>query len=339
MLIVTYKTMHEDDLKTPLPIVDGVGPSARWLPAGPWKTALDFLLEQFPRIESATWVSRMERGQVVDETGILLTPESPYRAGACIFYYREIVNEQRIPFAEHILYEDDHILVVDKPHFLPVIPAGRFLKETLLVRLRKLGKPEGLVPIHRLDRETAGVVLFSVNPKTRGLYASLFRERKVMKVYEALAPTLSPSSGFPITRRSRIVVGEPFFRMQEVEGEPNAETSIDVIKQGDVGVEFDDSARGVSLYQLRPVTGKKHQLRLHLAALGIPIMNDRLYPTCLRRSAGADDLSNPLQLLAKSIAFKDPVTGSECYFESNQQLQAQAQRIRASGCSLREAAN
>jgi tRNA pseudouridine32 synthase/23S rRNA pseudouridine746 synthase len=273
---------------------------------------LEFLLEQFPRVDTATWASRMERGQVQDETGSPITPSTPFRAGACIFYYREIENEKRIPFAEHVLFEDEHILAVDKPHFLPVIPAGRFLRETLLVRLRNQGKPEALVPVHRLDRETAGVVLFSLDPKTRGLYTSLFRERKVRKVYEALAPAPSATSSFPVTRRSRVVRGEPFFRMKEVEGEPNAETAIDVIKR--VGVD------GASLYQLRPLTGKKHQLRLHLAALGIPIINDRLYPNCMSEPNNQDDFSNPLKLLAKSIAFKDPVSGRERYFESARQL-------------------
>jgi len=307
---------YEDDLKAPLPIIEGVGPSSQWLPAGSWKTVLDFLQEQFPLVETATWASRMERGQVVDETGLLLTPESSYRVGACIFYYRETEDEKRIPFAEQVLYENEDILVVDKPHFLPTVPAGRFLHETLLVRLRKQGKPETLVPIHRLDRETAGVVLFSLNPKTRGHYTSLFRERKVKKIYEALAPAPPVTSDFPVRRRSRIVRGEPFFRMKEVAGEPNAETYIDVPKPA-VGAAVDSN---VSLYQLRPVTGKKHQLRLHLAALGIPIMNDRLYPNYVRAFDREDDFSSPLKLLAKSIAFKDPVTGNERYFESKRGL-------------------
>lgn len=301
-------------MKVPLPIVDGVGPSAHRLPSGPWQTVLEFLLEQFPQVDAATWASRMERSQVQDETGSPITASTPFRVGACIFYYREIENEERIPFAEQVLYEDEHILAVDKPHFLPVIPAGRFLRETLLVRLRNQGKPEALVPIHRLDRETAGVVLFSVNPKTRGLYTSLFQERKVTKVYEALAPNPSATSDLPVTRRSRIVRGEPFFRMKEVGGEPNAETFIDVIRDGGVA--------GASLYHLRPLTGKKHQLRLHLAALGIPIMNDRLYPTYVGERNNEDDFSSPLKLLAKSIAFKDPVSGRECYFESKKELRA-----------------
>ncbi|MDQ2855014.1 MAG: pseudouridine synthase [Acidobacteriota bacterium] len=306
-------------MKAPLPIIEGVGSSSQWLPAGTWKTVLNFLQQQFPLVETATWASRMERGQVVDETGCLITSTSPYRVGACIYYYRETVGEKRIPFAEHILYEDEQILVVDKPHFLPTVPAGRFLRETLLVRLRKQGKHETLVPIHRLDRETAGVVLFSLSLKTRGLYTALFRDRKVRKVYQALAPASAAISDFPLTRRSRIVTGEPFFRMKEVAGEPNAETYIEVKHphQTANGCPRDGD---VNLYQLRPLTGKKHQLRLHLAALGIPIVNDRLYPSYTRALNSRDDFSQPLKLLAKSIAFKDPVTGGECYFESKQSL-------------------
>ncbi|HKE55969.1 MAG TPA: pseudouridine synthase, partial [Pyrinomonadaceae bacterium] len=157
----------------------------------------------------------MAKGEVLDECGGKVDPQTPYRAGACIFYYRELENEPVIPFVERVLYEDEHILVADKPHFLPVIPSGRFLRETLLVRLRNTYNFESLVPVHRLDRETAGVMLFSVNPKTRGHYTSLFRNRKVTKVYEALAPTID-STAFPTIRRSCIVRGEPFFRMKEI---------------------------------------------------------------------------------------------------------------------------
>jgi tRNA pseudouridine32 synthase/23S rRNA pseudouridine746 synthase len=302
-------------MKAPLPIIDGVSPSSQWLPQGPWETILDFLTERFPDVATSTWVSRMAKGELVDETGLRLNSASAYRVGACVFYYRELEAEKRIPFAEHILYQDEHILVVDKPHFLPVIPAGRFLQETLLVRLKKQLKLDQLVPIHRLDRETAGVVLFSLNADTRGHYTSLFRRRKVEKVYEALAPAL-PGLTFPLTRRSRIVTGEPFFRMKETEGEPNAETYIEVLENrgGVVG--------GVTRYQLKPMTGKKHQLRVHFSALGIPIVNDRLYPE-MSLAQGLDrddDFSNPLKLLAKSISFRDPLTGREHYFESGRQL-------------------
>jgi tRNA pseudouridine32 synthase/23S rRNA pseudouridine746 synthase len=297
-------------LKPQLPIVDGVGPSCVTLPAGDWKTVMEFFTERYPQVAAATWSARMSKGQVVDETGLRLNMKTGYRIGACIFYYRELVNETSIPFSERVIYRDEHLLVADKPHFLPVIPSGRFLHETLLVRLRNQFNLEDLVPLHRLDRETAGVVLFSVNPKTRGLYSSLFQERRMRKVYEALAPSASDPQGpsFPLTRRSRIVRGEPFYRMKEVGGESNSETYIEILKNCD----------SETLYQLTPVTGRKHQLRVHLSALGIPTVNDTLYPSL--NLPEDDDFSRPLKLLAKSISFEDPVNGQERYFESSRTL-------------------
>jgi tRNA pseudouridine32 synthase/23S rRNA pseudouridine746 synthase len=294
-------------LNAPLPFTNGIGPSCQWLPAGPWKTVIDFLKDRYPHVDAATWNERMAKGQVMDEIGHRVNSETAFRAGACIFYYRELEKEKTIPFVEQLLYWDEHILVADKPHFLPVIPSGRFLHETLLVRLRKRCATEALVPIHRLDRETAGVVLFSVNPRTRGHYTSLFRNRKVRKEYEALAPTLEDSS-FTTTRRSRIVRGEPFFRMKEVQGEANSETHIRSSK----------NLGHLTLYELLPCTGKKHQLRLHLAALGIPIVNDKFYPVVA--PLDDDDFSMPLKLLAKTISFEDPLTGRQHYFESRGRL-------------------
>ena len=294
-------------MNAPLPTVAGVGPSSRWLPPGSWKTVFEFLKEQYPRVGVDTWTTRMAKGEVIDECGRTVDPQTAYRIGACIFYYRELENETRIPFVEQVLYRDEHILVADKPHFLPVIPSGRFLHQTLLVRLRNTYNFESLVPIHRLDRETAGVVLFSVNPKTRGHYTSIFRNRKVTKVYEALAPSID-ATRLPTIRRSRIVQGQPFFRMKEVEGAANSETHIT----------YGRTAGGNSVYRLIPLTGRKHQLRLHLAALGIPIVNDKLYPVITR--GDDDDFSRPLQLLAKSLAFQDPVSGQQHYFESGIKL-------------------
>lgn len=294
-------------MKSPLPTVNGVGPSHLRLPDGHWKNILEFLEERFPDVTPEIWISRMNKNEVVDENGVPLSIDSPYRRGTSIFYYREVEGEPLVPFDETILYQDDHILVADKPHFLPVTPSGQFLHETLLVRLKKKLNLEDLVPIHRIDRETAGVVIFSHNPASRGAYASLFRTRSIKKVYEALAAHL-PNAPLPITRRSRMIPGEPFFRMKETEGEPNSETHIDVLEK------MDD----LNVYRLLPVTGRKHQLRVHLAALGIPIINDKLYPDI--QPCKADDFSLPLRLLAKAISFQDPLTGEHRHFESNKRL-------------------
>ena len=288
---------------SPLPVVDGVAASYLWLPAGEWPDLLTFLTQRFPAVTGATWIARMEKGEVLDQFGIKLKPDSAYLRGSCIFYYRELDAETPIPFQETILYQDARLLVVDKPHFLPVIPAGRFLHETLLVRLKKKTGLVNLTPIHRLDRETAGVIVFSHDIATRGAYQSLFQQRMVGKVYEALAQSM-PELTFPITYRSRMVEGEPFFRMQEVAGETNAETTISLI----------ECRADCNHYRLQPLTGKKHQLRVHMAALGMPIMNDAFYPDAT--ACKGDDWSAPLKLLARSIAFDDPVKGEYVRFES-----------------------
>lgn len=297
----------ERDSGEPLPVVEGVGPSRRRLPAGSWETVLEFLSEEYARVGRDAWRARMERGLVLDEAGRRVTPETPYRAGACVYYYREPEAERAIPFDELVLHRDERILVADKPHFLPVVPSGRYLRETLLVRLRRKTGLEHLAPLHRIDRETAGLVVFSADASTRGAYASLFRERGVEKVYEALAGA-TRAHAFPLVRRSRVVAGEPFFRMKETEGEPNSETRVEVLEEG----------RGVSLYRLRPVTGRKHQLRVHMNALGVPIVNDRLYPEVFPEAPG--DFDSPLKLLAKSLSFRDPLTGRELHFESARRL-------------------
>ena len=288
--------------------MDGVAPSRQTLPAGRWETVLDFLSERHASVGAAVWAARMREGRVVDEAGRRLTPESPYRAGACVHYYREPGGEIHVPFEERVLHLDEHVLVADKPHFLAVAPAGRFLRETLLVRLKRRTGLDTLVPVHRIDRETAGVVVFSVNPSTRGAYASLFQRREVSKVYEALSRARR-APGLPFTRRSRVVAGEPFFRMKETGGEPNSETRVDVLRRlGDGG----------TLYEARPLTGRKHQVRVHLAALGIPVLNDRLYPEVLPDAP--EDFSAPLKLLARSVSFRDPLTGRARRFESDRKL-------------------
>jgi len=291
----------------PLPTRDGVGPSCVGLPAGPWATFLDFFLARFPGVSRDTWLARMAAGEVVDEHGGAVTADRPYQPHQRAYYYRSLPDEPHIPFDEILLFRDAHLLVVDKPHFLPMIPSGRFLQETLLVRLKKTLALPHLTPIHRLDRETAGVVIFSHNPATRGAYQSLFQKRAVRKTYEALAPLLAART-FPFTYRSRMVDGDQFFVMREEAGAPNSETLVELIAQ-----------RGaVAHYRLHPHTGRKHQLRLHMASLGAPIVNDAFYPVAL--PCKGDDFSSPLQLLARSIGFDDPLSGVARTFFSQRTL-------------------
>jgi tRNA pseudouridine32 synthase/23S rRNA pseudouridine746 synthase len=291
------------------PSIDGLPASTLQLPPGAWPTVLDCLCARFPAITRSQWQERMAGGRVVDSEGTWLTPVTPYRVGLEVHYYREVPDEAPIPFDEVVLHVDGDLLVTDKPHFLPVTPAGVHVHETLLGRLIRRTGNQALVPLHRIDRETAGLVVFSTNPHTRARYQALFRERRIEKHYEAIAPAL-PGVEFPCTRCSRLAPGEPFFRMQEIEGPPNSETRIDVIARGDARWR----------YALTPITGRKHQLRVHMAAMGASITNDTIYPSLRHRATG--DYSAPLQLLAKRLTFIDPLSGVERRFSSQFLLQA-----------------
>ena len=286
-----------------LPVRNGVGPSCVGLPAGDWPTFTDFLVQRFPAITRQTWLQRMAGGLVVDEFGGPVTAERPYRGHMRLYYYRALESERRIPYEAAVLFQDEHLVVADKPHFLPVTPSGHYLQETLLVRLKNLLGIDSLTPVHRIDRGTAGLVMFSVRPEERDAYQALFRRHEVAKHYEAIAPW-GAGIKFPLTRTSRIVEDQPFFRQREIPGQANSETFIEVL----------EVKGNLARYGLNPVTGKKHQLRVHMNALGIPILNDRMYPPV--EVTPDDDYDRPLQLLAKSIAFTDPLTGQARRFAS-----------------------
>lgn len=282
-------------------------PSHLQLAPGPWASLLEGLCARFPAISQVQWLDRFARGRVLGSDGQPLAPAQPWRAGQEIQYFREVADEPEVPFAEQILHQDEHLLVADKPHFLPVTPAGRFVRQTLLARLIASTGNRELVPLHRIDRGTAGLVLFSCNPDTRASYQRLFAERRIDKGYEALAPAM-PALQFPLHRNSRIGRGDPFFRMAELAGEANALTRVDVIER-----------RGnVWRYALEPVSGRKHQLRVHMAALGAPILGDDFYPQVLEREP--DDYRQPLQLLARRLAFVDPLIGEQREFRSTREL-------------------
>ncbi len=284
-----------------------LAPSKLQLPPGPWVTVLDGLCARFPAIPRDAWANRFERGKVQDASGQPLRADMAYQVGMEIRYYREVDNEPAIPFDESVLHMDAHLLVIDKPHFLPVTPAGRYIRETLLARLVDKFENRNIVPLHRIDRETAGLVMFSINSETRDAYQALFRHRNISKHYEALATPL-PDITFPLVYRSRMEKGEPFFRMKEVSGEPNSETHIDVVERG----------RDRWRYALSPVTGRKHQLRVHMSQLGAPIENDFTYPNLM--GVPNEDFTRPLRLLAKRLEFIDPVTGQGRVFESRLRL-------------------
>ncbi|WP_433988358.1 pseudouridine synthase [Pseudomonas poae] len=278
--------------------------STLYLPPGRWPTVLECLCAHFPAISREQWLDRIARGRVLDSNGKPIDMQLPYREGLCIHYFREVPNEKVIPVQETILYADEHLVVADKPHFLPVTPAGEYVEQTLLRRLiHRLDNPS-LVPLHRIDRHTAGLVLFSANPQSRSAYQQLFPTRRIDKFYEAIAPAL-PNLVFPLVHKSRLVEGEPFFRMQEGPGVSNTETAVQVREKN----------AGLWRYGLFPVTGKKHQLRVHMTALGASICNDPFYPDVVKDAE--DDYANPLKLLAQGVRFIDPVSGQLRSFRSD----------------------
>jgi len=303
-----------------LPLRDGVSPSCVALPRlrqCPWPTLLDYLAARLPRIPRAEWQARLRAGHVVDDDGRALDEHTPYLHGQRVYYWRTLADEAPVPFQETVLYRDAHLVVADKPHFLPVTPGGRYVRETLLVRLKRVLDLPELSPLHRIDRETAGLVVFSVQAHERDAYQRLFRERRVDKTYEAIAPWRDGLC-WPLRRISHLREDEKaFFRMREAapeEGLPaNSETWIEPLER--LGPQAD-----YARYRLRPVTGKRHQLRVHMAALGLPIVGDQFYPVVRRGPDEPEDYTQPLQLLARAIAFDDPITGERRAFESLRSL-------------------
>jgi len=287
--------------------------------AGPLPV-LDFLCRRFPRVARGEWERRLADGGVLDERGRPLSAGSPCVPGQRLSYFRENRAEPVVPFAETILFRDEHLLVADKPHFLPAVPAGRFVEECLLARLRRSTGLAGLAPLHRIDRETAGLVLFSVNPESRGLYADLFRTGAVEKEYEALSGYIPPPGEARWEVADRLERGEPFFRMKRVPGPVNARTA----------VELAEVKEGRARFLLRPLTGRKHQIRVHMANLGFGIENDRFYPDL--KPETPDDFSSALQLLARRVRFRDPLWGGTREFSCRRELRG---RI-ALGAPVRE---
>lgn len=273
-------------------------------------SVLEYLVIKFPDISPEIWQQRMADGKVHWHDGSLITPDSPFRSQERVYYYREVENEPVIPFEEEILFQDEHILVAYKPHFLAVTPGGVYINECLQTRLRNKTGLENLQALHRLDRVTAGLVLFSVNPDTRSLYHQLFESHQMQKTYQAIARVNDEKdlTGRSWEVKNRIVKSKPSFLMKITSGEPNSHSLIRCIAQ----------STDKALFELSPITGKTHQLRVHMQSLGMPLMNDKYYP---RLEPEAKDIFTcPLQLLAKELRFIDPFTQRPRVFTCNESL-------------------
>jgi tRNA pseudouridine32 synthase / 23S rRNA pseudouridine746 synthase len=302
------------DLPMRLPMKDGVSASTMVLP--PLSTLdfkpsslLSYLEQSAHNSRRLDWENRLKTGLILDQNGQALPLAAPYIVGQRIHYWRDAGIEPRIPFDEQIIYQDDHILVADKPHFLPVTPTGGYVQETLLVRLKKRTGLADLTPMHRIDRDTAGLVMFCIRREDRDAYAAMFRDRSLSKTYECIAP-YSAEISFPLVRKTRLVTSpESFMQMTEAQGLPNSETRIELIEQ----------AGQLARYRLQPVSGKRHQLRVHMNALGLPICGDGIYPV-LTAQTQQPDYNAPLQLLAQSLSFHDPITMEPRSFQTRQTL-------------------
>ncbi|WP_354188327.1 RluA family pseudouridine synthase [Arthrobacter sp. UYCu712] len=320
-------------MQSPLPVREGVNATRLRLPdEGPWDTAMDYMMHRWGHIDPQGIEDRFDAGEIVGEAGIALDRTTPLRNHTFIWYYRTLPPETRIPVELDILHQDGHLLVVDKPHFLPTTPGGTYIQESALVRLRnRLNLPD-LIPMHRLDRMTAGILLLSTNPETRGNYQVLFEKRQVQKEYECVAAA-EPAAGhpavdFPVVVRNRMTKSRSYLLAEVIDGEPNAETRIERLRTFDhsprtgaatgpaTGTDDDGGRR--ALYRLEPHSGKTHQLRVHMASLGLGIVNDAFYPELLDKAP--DDYSRPLQLLARGIRFVDPITGRPVEYRSGLEL-------------------
>jgi tRNA pseudouridine32 synthase/23S rRNA pseudouridine746 synthase len=316
-------------MQSPLPVRDGVNATRLRLPdEGPWETAMDYMMHRWGHIDPQGIEDRFDAGEIVGEAGIALDRSTPMQDHTFIWYYRTLPPETRIPVELNILHQDDHLLVVDKPHFLPTTPGGTYIQESALVRLRnQLGLPD-LIPMHRLDRMTAGILLLSTNPETRGKYQVLFEKRQVQKEYECVSAAEPapghPAVDFPVVVRNRMTKSRSYLLAEVVDGEPNAETRIERLRTFDASgapdgaPDADGGPHRRALYRLEPHSGKTHQLRVHMASLGLGIVNDAFYPELLDKAP--DNYAKPLQLLARGIRFVDPISGSPVEYRSRLEL-------------------
>lgn len=289
-------------------------PSKITLPAtnNGWNNILDFLVYQFPLIKKQVWLARLDSAKIHWQSGEAVSKDSAFIASRTLCYYREVEQEPIIPFKHQVLFQNDHLVVADKPHFLPVTPGGQYVNQCLLEKLRVELQCPDIVPLHRLDKDTAGLVLFSINSESRGLYSQLFANHQIKKEYLAIAEMKSKTStiGDQWHIKNRLVKSEPRFLMKEVSGIDNSHSEIELIKY--------HQYQNHGLFKLSPITGKTHQLRLHMMKIGFPILNDPFYPDLKPKSEMNFD--KPLQLLAEKITFTDPISGEGVSYNTSQKL-------------------
>ena len=314
-------------------------------------TIADYLIARFYPNDPQIIHARFDTGEVRLDDGTILTSDSPYMPGERIWYFRELADEPQLPSDMPVLYEDEHVLAIDKPHFLPTTPRGSYIAQTALTKLRVREQNPRLIPIHRLDRPTAGVLLFAKTVEARRPFQMMFQHRQVSKTYRAVAPVPADAtaaeqalSAEGLQVRSHIQKIRDQLQVQQLSEEqcaaqgvePNTLTTVKILRT------FTPSARAVegwrteptlnenrewkkqewALYDLAPRTGKTHQLRAHLNLLGSPILGDVLYPQVLPDSP--DRPEYPLQLLAYSLHFEHPITGERVDLYSGRSLAAAA---------------
>ncbi len=315
----------------------------------PWPTVLAFLQQHFHRIAPEIWHQRVQAGTVHWFNGDAITAETPYQPGKRLCYYREVSAQPLITAPHHIVCDQPRFLVACKPHGLPVTPGGDFVTECLLERLRRDTGYTDLVPVHRLDKDTAGLVLFSKDAASRASYYRLFADGMVHKRYLAIAalppkPCIAPtqpsahapafaaqaleepqtqsdqhwSSGQQWQLHHRLEKADPAFVMHIVPGEANAHSTL-ILKA------ISQTEPVLGLFELTPHTGKTHQLRVHMASIGAPLLHDRYYPTLLPKTT--DPTVAPLQLLAWQLGFTDPIDGQTYLWQSPRRLEAWPQSL------------